>query len=393
MKMGQMFRQLGDTEEAFKQYVLCHEITRKRAEAQPTWAASQANLAATYTVLGNMSQELRRDMKAALDYYRKAVAIYEGIYANPKGDGERPVDPQVAKRSLAEAYTRVAVTVLRLGDPAGAAVEFGKVRALREEMVRASPGDEKTMQDLTRTYIALAEVYFRSDDRVKAREYFGKCLAERDRLARAKPDNPRYKWELAAACGNMGDFHLHCGEPEVARPLFDRALSLSRELARADPENTDFQRELGVALYRAGVLARVTGDSKAEALFKECLTIREALAKDLKNERRRADLMLVLARTGEHARAAALADTSRGGTVRDPEVLVEAARCYAGCAASTANDATLRAGYEQKAVKAVADAIASGYRDWVALETEPDLAPVREMAEFRAVVAGLKPVR
>ena len=49
MKMGQIFRQLGETEEAFKQYVLCHEITRKRAEVQPNWAASQANLAATYT--------------------------------------------------------------------------------------------------------------------------------------------------------------------------------------------------------------------------------------------------------------------------------------------------------------------------------------------------------
>jgi serine/threonine protein kinase/tetratricopeptide (TPR) repeat protein len=390
MKMGQMFRQLGDTEEAFKQYLLCHEITQKRALAQPTWAAAQSNLAATFTVLGNMSQELRRDMNAALDYYLKALVIYEGIYANPKGDGERPVDPLVAKRYLAEALTRVAVTHLRLGNPAKAAVEFEKVLPLREDMVRTNPADEKMVQDLTRTYIALAEISFRFNDRTKAKEYFAKCLTERDRLANSQPDNTRFKWELAAACGNMGDFHLHCGETDLARPLFEKELSLSRALAQSDPDNADYQRELGVALYRAGVLARMTGDAKKDAVFKECLAIREKLATDNKNERRQADLMLVLAQVGDHTRAATLAETLRERASRDPEVLIETARCYAGCLAGVTDNATLQKQYEQKAVQAVVDAIASGYQDWVALETEPDLTPLRKVKEFQAAVTGLK---
>lgn len=390
MKMGQMFRQLGDTEEAFKQYVLCHEITQKRALAQPTWAAAQSNLAATFTVLGNMSQELRRDMKAALDYYLKALALYEKIDANPKGDGERPVDPLVAKRNLAEALTRVAVTHLRLGNPSKAAIDFEKVLPLREGMVRNNPADEKMVQDLTRTYIALAEISFRFNDRKKAKEYFAKCLAERERLAKFKPDNARFTWELAAACGNMGDFHLHCGEWDLARPLFEKELSLSRELAQSDPDNADFQRELGVALYRAGVLARLTGGAKKAALFKECLAIREKLATDKKNERRQADLMLVLAQIGDHARAAALAETLRERAARDPEVLIEIARCYAGCVAAAADQAALREQYGQKAIRALTDAIASGYQDWVALETEPELASIRQAKEFQKVVTGLK---
>ena len=161
----------------------------------------------------------------------------------------------------------------------------------------------------------------------------------------------------------------------MARQYYDRGLSLSRELAVSDPENTDFQRELGVALYRAGVLARVTGDSKAEALFKECLTIREALAKDQKNERRQVDLILVLARAGEHARAAALAEKFRGATIATRRCCLNSLGVTPGARPRATRP--YAAAYEQKSVKAVTDAVASGYRDRVALETEPDLAPIR----------------
>jgi serine/threonine protein kinase/tetratricopeptide (TPR) repeat protein len=390
MKMGQMFRQLGDTEEAFKQYVLCHEITQKRALAQPTWAAAQSNLAATFTVLGNMSQELRRDMNAAQDYYLKALTIYERLDANPKGDGERPVDPLAAKRFLTEALTRVAVTYLRLGSPSKAAVEFEKVLPLREDMVRNNPADEKMVQDLTRTYIALAEISFRFNDRKKAKDYFAKCLAERERLFASKPENARFKWELTAACGNMGDFHLHSGEADLARPLFEKALSLSRELAQSDPDNVDFQRELGVALYRAGVLAHVVGNVTKGDYFRECLAIREKLAADNRNERRQADLMLVLAHLGDHTRASTIAGSLHERATRDPEVLIEIARCYAGCVAATSENVALQTQYRQKSIRSVTQAIAIGYQDWVALETEPDLSPVRKDPEFHSAVAALK---
>jgi tetratricopeptide (TPR) repeat protein len=300
------------------------------------------------------------------------------------------VDPLAAKRFLAEALTRVAVTYLRLGNPAKAGVEFEKVLTLREDMARTNPADEKTVQDLTRTYIALGEIAFRFNDRKKAHSFFAKCLTERERLAASKPENTRFKWELAAACGNMGDFHLHCGEPELARPLFEKELSLSRELAQADPDNADLQRELGVALYRAGVLAQLRGESNYDALFKECLTIREKLAAGNMNERRQSDLMLALAQTGDHVRAAALAETFRERANRDPEVLVETARCYARCVAVTSDNPALNLQYEQRAIRAVIEEIASGYQDWVAMETEPDLAPIRNGTEFQSAVARLK---
>ncbi len=392
MKMGQMFRQLGDTEEAFKQFELCHEITRRRAVEHPNWAASQANLAATFTMLGNMSQEIRRDMKASLGSYEKALAIYRSLVENPKGNGERPVDPLLMRRNLAETYTRIAVTFLRLGDPAAAAVEFAKAVEIRKEIVRDKPDDERALLDLTRSYIALAEVHFRTNDRQKALEYYEECLKVRERLVQEKPDDLRRRWELAAICGNLGDFRLHCGEPELARPLYVRNLEMSRKFVEEDPKNADFMRELGVALMRSGILAFETKSPEADGYFKECLAIREKLAQeDTGNERRQVDLMLILPRVGEHEKAAKIADgfAAKAGTA-DPELHFETARAYAGCVAAAGPDDKLRSEYSRKAVEAISRAIDTGYRDWVALETEPDLDPIRNDPEFLSRVAGLK---
>ncbi|MBX9625446.1 MAG: protein kinase, partial [Gemmataceae bacterium] len=387
MRMGQMFRQLGDSEEAFKQFQLCHAITQKRAADNPTWDTSQSNLAATLTVLGDMSQELRRDMAAALDYYRKARDIRERIHTRPQG-GERKVDPLLAKQALAEAHTKVAVAVLSLGDPAASAADFGKALALREELVRDFPKNDAYRQGLAQASNALAEVAFRTGDRARARDYYAKCLAERDRLAAAKPDGAVLKRELAVACGFFGEFLLRCGDAAGARPLLDRALSLARELAEADPENAEYQRDLAQAHYRLGVLDRATGSPATAAHFRDCLAIREAQAKDGKNEKRQGELMLALAGAGEHARAAALAETVGKAGAKDPEVLVEVGRALAGCAAA-ADSPALREEYAKRAVGAVAAALAAGYRDRVDLETEPDLEPVRGRPEFQALVAKL----
>jgi serine/threonine-protein kinase len=389
MKMGQMFRQLGDTAEAFKQFELCHEITRKRALAHPNWAASQANLAATFTMLGNMSQEIRRDMKASQGYFQKALEIYQALNANPAGDGERPIVPLVAKRSLADTYTRLAVTALRLGDPASATYEFGKALEIREGIAREFPKDERAVMDLSRSYLALAEVQFRAGDRKKALEAYENCLAMRERMVQENPGNLRHLWDLSAIYGNLGDFRLHCDEPDAARPLYEKNLELSRKLVAEDPKIADFHRELSVALLRSGILATETKSPGAEALFQECLTIREKLAaEDPKNERRQLDLMLILPRVGQHARAAEIADrfTAQSGAI-DPEILFETARCYAGCAsASGVDDPSRKSEYEKKSLKAIEASIEAGYRDRVALETEPDLDPIRNLADFRKLL-------
>jgi serine/threonine-protein kinase len=386
INMGFVFKQLGQTEEAFKHFTRGHEIIQARAAAQPNRDAAKSNLAATFTLLGDMSQELRRDMPAAVGHYRKALALREELYLHPNG-GEGKLDPLAVKQALAEAHTRVGVTVLRLGNPAGSLAPFQQALALRRELAEANPKNEPMQQDLARTYNAVGEVSFLSRDTAGARTYYEKCLQVREALYRANPDSPAQKRELAAACGNFGDVNLRSGDPAAARRQYDHSLALSRELAEADPQNADAQRDLGMALYRLGTLARHEHDAAgAENHFRDCLRIREALAaKDLKNDRRQAELMRVLPHGGQHVRAAAIAEKLRTGTP-DTELLTEIACVYALCSRAAAADRPLQERYAAAAVAALADAVAHGYTDVVTLEVEPDLEPLHAEPAYQELL-------
>jgi serine/threonine-protein kinase len=417
--MGLVFKQLGETEEAFRCFARGHEIIQARAAAQPNRDAAQGNLATTFVLLGDMSQELRRDMAAALGYYRQALAIREELHRHPHG-GEGRLDPLAVKVALAEAHSRVGVTLLRLGDPAGALEPLQRSLAFRRELAdafrwnlaEAAPGDEKIrtalektdeilQQELGRAYNALGEVGSLSRDPVAARTYYAKCLRIREALLQAHPDSRAAKREYAATSGNFGDICVRSGDPEAARPPYERSLALFRALADADPQNADARRDLATALYRVATVCQMVNDASGAAeRFGECLRIREDLAsKDTKNNRRQAELMRALPHVGQHARAATIAETLRSGKP-DAELLLDIACGYALCADAVVkgrgpeepspDEQARRDRYLAAAVKALKDTVAQGYTDAVTLETEPDLRALRSDPTFQGLLSEVR---
>jgi tetratricopeptide (TPR) repeat protein/tRNA A-37 threonylcarbamoyl transferase component Bud32 len=388
--MGSIFRQLGDTEEAFKQFLRAAEIFKARAAAQPTRDATQGNLAAMFSLLGEMSEERGRDMTAALGYYHQALAIREQLYRHPHG-GDGKLDPQVVKATLAEAYTRVGVTLLRLGDPAASLAPFQSALALRKELAEGNPANEKMQQDLAWTYNALGEVGSLTRDQPAAKTYYEMCLKVFEASYKAHPESANSKRQLAAAIGNFGDLLVRTGDFGSARKQFDRSLALSRALSDADPQNAEARRDLAAALYRLGTLSWLVKDAAgAKDRFGECLRIREdLLAKDAANNRRQVDVMRVLPRCGQHARAAEIAGKLRAGKP-DAELLLDIACGYALCADAVAAEKPLRDRYTAAAVAALTDAVAQGYTDAVTLETEPDLRPLRDDMAYQALLAKVR---
>ena len=99
--------------------------------------------------------------------------------------------------------------------------------------------------------------------------------------------------------------------------------------------------------------------------------------------------MLVVARLGEHAQAAELAERVAGEGEVDQEMLIEISRTYAQCA-DAVEDAELRQKYQSQALAALSKAIGQGYKDVVFLQTEADLDPLREHEPFVKLLDGLK---
>jgi eukaryotic-like serine/threonine-protein kinase len=389
LQMGRLFQQLGQGEQAFAQFQKCHEIVASLAAKNPSDEVALANLSATYVVLGEMSLELRRDLPASLDFYQKALRLRKELSERaPSGR----LDPVKVKQDLAETYTRIGVTYLRLGEPARAAEYFRDAAAIRAELAARDEKNLTFQLDVARSHNALGEVQFRVHDWRAAKVQFGKALAANERVQLAEPANPRNGWELANTLGNFGLFALRTGDLAEAEKHLMRAQELMAELAVLDPKNAMYRRYLALANYRCGTLARRQGDkSAADRWNLECLRIREELASaDAKSERRQMELLLIRARTGGHREMADGAAKILAKPDVDREVLVELAQCYSQATASVPDDPALRRRYLDQSLDLLRRARTLGYKDLVVLETDPDLDAVRGEPGFRALLTETK---
>ncbi len=144
--------------------------------------------------------------------------------------------------------------------------------------------------------------------------------------------------------------------------------------------------------YVATAELRAGHRDAAMAHYRECRDIREELAKDPKTKLNSLDLMLALARTGDHVRASAIAE----GMIKDPPV---DARIYfhsacgfalsVGAAASmpaTAESTQLARHYTDRALDALRLALKHGWRSAEEVATDPDLDPIRADPGFGALL-------
>jgi tetratricopeptide (TPR) repeat protein len=180
----------------------------------------------------------------------------------------------------------------------------------------------------------------------------------------------------------------------AARRNLEKSRDQRQGLIDREPRNVLLRRDLSMALYRLGNLADLEKKvEEAKQDFRETLKIREDLAKvSENNDRRQTELMLVLAHTGQTARALDLADRFSVGPNVDREQRIFLASCYAQVARATSPEKAEQVQTSLvKAVDAVRTAVRDGFRDRVYLETEPDLEPIRNRDDFKQILGEIRP--
>jgi eukaryotic-like serine/threonine-protein kinase len=231
MQMGVMFRQLGDTEDAMQEFEKSLDIARRRAAKNPDNDASQANLAAVLNQVGDMRQELERDIDAALACYREALQIGETLHGKPPSAVGAQTPEKLLDR-LAEANKNVALTLLKQGNPGESLPLLAKVVSLRQELAALAPDVQAFQQSLAQAYNILGEVCFLTGDTAAALTHYDECIAQREKILANDPGDIQGTFELAESCGNYGDVLIRLGDNAGARKLFERALQVHGRLVR-----------------------------------------------------------------------------------------------------------------------------------------------------------------
>ena len=163
-------------------------------------------------------------------------------------------------------------------------------------------------------------------------------------------------------------------------------MALVEERAQADPKNLDTQAMLAEILYYDATCALHSNDlSGAAEGYRRCLEIRKRLVTEPAAKMPQVDLMLALARCGEHAEAVKIADELIAKPPTNEQIYFQTACGYALAAAAVGSDAKLAARYTASAVECLRKDKEKGWTDVVTLETDPDLEPIRSDRAFQAL--------
>lgn len=390
MYMGQLFKEVGQADQALDRYVKAHDTIKQLADADPASDGMRFNLSSALTTMGDISLVRTNESAPAVKYYREGLRLRQEILDRPRS-GEVP--RFYLLENLEASHNRIGNA---LPDPAEAREHYRRGLALRQEWIKLFPKLSPAQQAeadkaLGYSYLYLGGETLKLGEPQEALKYYEQCRVLRTKLAEKSPNDLELQRDLGFLYERLGNYYLFTGEPGRAKDNFTLALTKYRRLRELNLKDTTHTQWVARALYLLGVASlRLHETKQSEAGFAEALRLREELAKkDPANVTFQKDWLLSLARAGRLAEAEKLAARFRKDSAQDGGSLVWVARAYALCAAAT-NDTAERKRFADLAVEALRQAAAVKFPDLFLVEKEPDLDSIREGPEYKIALDQLR---
>jgi serine/threonine-protein kinase len=392
LKMGWLYREIGQSDEAYKQFQETHKLRESIALANPDEEDAKVQLATSWKDLGDLALYAKGAAEARA-HYKHALTIATDLAEHPRSDQPSLLDRKQAVAELCHKLGDIA------DDPTERREAYAQELKCREEWRKAHPELADPLNSVAFCYHDLARASFALRDLKAARSYFEECLKLREEFLKRQPQGIYAKLVLAFQHERVGDFQVRAGQPEQAKDSLLNALARYDELVKADPKNEDLKRHLSRAMYLLGTAyLRLHNAKLAEENYAKALPIRRALAeKDSTNLLKQKDYMVNLARCGFHEAAVGKAAEIHQKSPKDVDTLLNLMRCYALCSAAVGGAATPAAEqaklsdiYAAKAADFLGQAIANGCRDVVDIETDPDVDAIRSYPAFQHALDKLR---
>ena len=265
---------------------------------------------------------------------------------------------------------------------------------LRDQLSPAQADQVEGRRERAGLFDKLGDLSVSLGDPRAAREHFQQALELRREIAAQNPDETQAQRDVLLSLEKVGNHELiYSRDPKIARQYYQQALDGFLKRLKAEQSAVRAKMDVALAHYYVGTADLRAGDrDSAMAHYRECRDIREDLAKNPQAKISSLDLMLALARTGDHNRASQIAEAMIKAPPLDARIYFHSACGFAlsaGAAASLApstESIRLVRHYTDRALDALRLALKHGWKSAEEVATDPDLDPIRADPRFVALL-------
>jgi tetratricopeptide (TPR) repeat protein len=231
------------------------ELSRQEADDPKL----KEELAAAYEKIGDIqgrpgSQNLGMTA-AALDSYRKAEAIREGLRKTTKDAKEF----QAINEHLATTYARLSAALRAMGDAQGSLQYERKSLGIRERLYQDDPANLPRKRALASSLTTLSGSLSQLADWQGVLETRREALKLYEEIAAADQNHRGDQRSLAVALIRMGSIEMHEKQMDAGLAHYRRAVEIESQMLALDPTNVQYRlskawadSNLGLALARVG---------------------------------------------------------------------------------------------------------------------------------------------
>ena len=260
---------LGDAGAALESYRKAVAI-RERLASNKGRAEDERSLAGAYAGLGG-ALRLAGDFRGALEYDRKALDIRQSLFA---------VDPlnREYRRLVASSYTTLGLSLYQTGDLDGALEFRKKALAAYQELVVNGPATAEDHRGLALANIRMGSILVRKNEVDAGLGHYHQALSATETGLRVNPQNAMLRSTSATAHSAMGSAYLGRREIDKALAEYRSANGIYASLSAADPNDARLVSLLSETHFRMGrALLTQRSPEQALAQFRTSLQLRESI--------------------------------------------------------------------------------------------------------------------
>jgi serine/threonine-protein kinase len=349
--LGLLLANSGKRAEAQRQYAAALQDHERLLREQPQVTAYRQGLAQLHNNWGNLLKTLDKSDEAER-HYRAAIREQERLVAE---------EPKVSwyRQDLAKHRNALGILLFVSSKHDLAEREFRAAFKERQRLVAEEPLVPEYRRDLADSHNALGILLATLGKPAEAEREYRAALKEKEWLVARYPQVPDYHNELAGSLVNLAVLRHAAKAPAEARQLLEQAGTHHEVALRADPRNVTYHK-----WYRNNLVALCT----------LCFACRDHTA-TVAAAQKLASLMLGQAQdyylaTSFVSRAVVLAE-------RDTKL-------------SEGKRKELAKKYADQAMDLLRQAVTEGYKNVDQLKKDPQLAPLRQRADFQKLLADLE---